>query len=226
MKKIWILSQHRTGSGYFCEILGSILNKNFSEFLAPWRFDFEYIKTNQIEKLVDKSLKNYVLPDYSKIHYDTMKEMFGNFYNFKKQLGNARFIRTARKNLIEHSVSLYCAIYLNKWRIESEVDKNKNWDFCDIEIENKNLLSCYFYLKKNQNCWEIGEDYLTVYYEDLIRDTPNKVEEVLVFLGVKKTKLEISKSIDLANKNIIRQTHNNKKNIKERLEKLIKLKHI
>lgn len=247
-KKIWVLSHHRTGSGFFCEILGNIIGVNLKEFLAPWKFDFEYIKNkkslnflptwkfdqknqtlhapeqwlNFKSKWID--MPNIKMPNSAKIHYDTLKIIFGDFSSFKEKIGtSACFIKTSRKDILNHAVSLYTAIYLNKWRIESFSDKQGNWDNKKIQINDRNLMACYNYILNTNSCWDcVDVPFINVYYEDLISNPIKEIKKVLNFLEINFPEEQISNSILSSNEKMIKQTHQDKEKILIRLKKLVK----
>lgn len=222
--KIWVLSHHRTGSGFFCEILGNILCLDLREFLAPWKFDFDYIRTGRKffwSEPID--MRNIKLPNSSKIHYDTLKMMFGNFNSFKEKIGDAYFIKTSRRDVVSHAVSLYMAICLNKWRIESLSDKEVNWDNKQIQINDRNLIRCYNYILNINKCWDcVDVPFINVYYEDLIKNPVEEIKKVLNFLEIDFSDEQIKNCILASNKKIIKQTHPDKEKISIRLKKLIK----
>lgn len=221
--KIWVLSNPRTGSGYLCEILANLLQMNLSEFLAPWKFDFEYIHNSLKNKnfINETQPTNCIkVPASSKIHYDTFKVIFKDLQFFKEKIGQVNFIKIKRKNIIEHATSLYLAITIKKWRLKSLSDKNY-WDKEIIKIDNKKLLDCFNYVLQVRNKWSKIDSPL-VYYEDLIEDPIKEIKKVLNFLNLDKSEYEIKEAIKISNEKIIKQTHPSKNEIVIKLKKLIK----
>ena len=223
MQKIWILSHARTGSGYLCEILNC--SHKFSEiftewFIVPWTENEVY--TYYPNKILEKLPANYKnnLPNYCKIHWSTINKMFRDIEELNILLSNVKFISLQREDLISQTTSQYIAIKTNKSRLKNETEKQE-WLSKNFDINNHELLENYFQIA-NQNKMR-ATTQLDVKYEELLENPIKIVNEIFEYLDIQITNDEIEKSIKLANKKIIRQSHPRQEEIKNKLKSLLKI---
>jgi LPS sulfotransferase NodH len=238
-KKIWIISQQRTGSGYLCELLNNleVFEEKFSEwyyvpkekFTKEGKFFFTDIIScfPRYSKLNFDYKKN--LPNFCKIHLETMQCMFGNINLLSNCLGeNCTFIYIYRKNIIDQIISRYIAIKTGKWRIkniqEYEIFINKK-----IEIDEETLVRCIHYVvgANKLNEYYIENCNLSLSYEDLVRNEFQCIKKILLFTKNDFDDEKIIKSIENSKKTIIKQLHPQRKllmNFIVKYKSLLKIK--
>lgn len=222
MNKIWILSQQRTGSGYLCELLNNLnlFEGKFSEWFYVPKQKFINEKNFSLKDIVScypsysKNLNsNYKknLPDFCKIHLETMKCMFGNFENLKNFLGkDSKFIYLYRENILDQIASRYIAISTNKWRLANKKEKDI---FLEKELEaiNENTLkNCISYaikMKKYNDFYIKKNIFLNIKYESLIEDEVSCVSNILSYLEIKSNNKIIKESVSASKKTILKQEH-------------------
>lgn len=199
MKALWICCNARTGSNFLCELL------NNTELFPVYK---EGKAFGEWIKLIDKK-------EFYRLPLETVKMIHEHFV---KKLGNVnaklmreilpgiKFILLKRRNVLEHAASLYFARFTNAYYLSHE--NQKDWYY-------KQKVSFYPTLCKSmidevieyQNNWDnffIGDEKLTVYYEDLIENPAEILSKVLSYYGIDPKKEIIEKS--LKNRNLVKMT--------------------
>ena len=212
IKPTWILCTYRTGSTYLASSLNStgLFEPNFKE----------HFKDHQIEAgYYDKKI-----PKFAKVHrnlfLNLFKDKYKGIHKVNKFYPNIQFIHLRRKNIIDQTLSHYFAAICKKF-VVYEKDDLKKFQNTHVEYDKKKLYNLYKVIKKNYNSWYKfldGQNYIDVYYEDLLQKPTEKFIEILNFIGVKKPE---KISIEPYN---LKQSHPQKEEIKNKFTKFLKRK--
>ena len=221
----WILSHPRSGSSFLCELLNNTM-------LFP-HFDHEKIRTDDYflrkgkgrafdEWLRLFSSKNELfhnLPHFVKVIYDQLFSLCDNLCieEITQILPNINFIYLERKNKIDQAVSLYIAKKLDAYHVFTNNFLQKCRD-TNLDINKEEIKKCYDEVVNFQDWAKFikNQRYHHVYYETLIENPKNVLEDILCFLNLPKINLE--ESVQKANNCILKLNHNKTQEIKDCLK--------
>lgn len=222
MKSLWILCQPRSGSTYLCDILNNlnifpIFNDSRLKSLGPIKKNSAFNEWLRI--YLNKKDFEQNPPLNLKCLYEQYWSLFGSNENsnyIKKIIPNVKFIWLKRKNLIEHTASLYYAIKTKKYHITNSQNL-KEYSNIELEFDKDFALKVFNTIKAEQNIWDyfLQNNYCQImYYEDLINNPAREIENLLNNLEIEKKEIKIKTSF-------LKMNNNSKKEFCKKLENLI-----
>lgn len=198
----WILTTPRSGSQYLSSILNNICEKKaFYEKLHPT----QKITYKKFEENKDKFSTLIVHP--LQYLFTFGERQFNTIPDPKTKL-----IYLYREDIIEKTISLYCAKKTNVWVITNN-HLQPHQIQCDpkrcrinpIKIDEKQLISCYLDVKKQHNFWDAkikDMEVLKISYNELIQNTKNEINKILNYLNMNSSNLTIYTDVEKMENNI------------------------
>lgn len=224
---IWVLSERRTGSTFLCEILNGtgLFDNKFKEW---------YVKFDHLDYVSDfyscrgcKYEKTQNIPKNGKIHWDTMRMIFGTFEHFVNSLSKPHFIRIIRKNKLKMAASHLIAMKTKSYEIRSDDDYEK-WKNTKFVASSSEMIEVYNNTKISEQRWEdeIKKNMapcVTITYERLVSEPVDELMGVMNFLGIKTSKEKLNASLDHARTILLKQDHPDKIKVINALSRKIHL---
>ena len=143
-----------------------------------WKRDW---KPFQAEKNANKQWLLQRLPPYAKVfyqHWSSLHFSDRDSYKVAECLPGIRYVLLRRRDQIGTAVSFYIAINTKKWFLSNDA----------IDVNRETLLNVYDQTLTWWNAWDdylYGNDYLEVYYEDLVSDTA-EINRILNYLEIQR----------------------------------------
>jgi LPS sulfotransferase NodH len=210
LNPIWILCNARSGSSILCEYLNNLNIFEVFEHEEIEKRNAHLLKTkgafNEFLRLYN-TLNELILnpPRYLKCLDEQYIQLIQKNLNYdavfiRKILPGIKFIKLKRKDNISQAISLYCARLTNKWHIYTE-EELKNYHQIEISFNPKLALECLYEIENYHNwSWFIKDDFLEVFYEDLLIEPQNIIRKILDFSQVDADNQVIYHSIETTKK--------------------------
>ena len=191
----WILAHWRSGSYYLASLLNTTdrFEPHFDEWLCggydldeePWKRPWP--KWRRFGESITKEQVLQTLPPYLKIHPVNYWSLFTteDKEQIEAALPGLRYIWLRRRDLMATTASFYLSRHTDHWVAYEDDEVNKHAAI-QVPLIRKELAYDYSEVIRWQTRWEDylqGSPRLEIYYEDII-DNPEKINEVLNFLGV------------------------------------------
>lgn len=173
---VWILTNQRSGSTFLAKLLNSteVFPSNFTE----------HFHEHQIRSGTYKNS----LPQNAKILKTHFKNVHGkiNKRDIKNIYPNIKFILLRRRDLIAHTISQYFHKSLNISFIKkNQPRKFKKYEKAEIPFNKEVLLNIYKETLNFWNNWNYflkGENYISIVYENFVKDPYVAVKRIFNFL--------------------------------------------
>lgn len=182
---VWILSEARTGSTFLSNTLNEtkIFNPIFKE----------YFHDDKINKFfIDKGLLSHFnskWPKFAKVHGTHFANIRKSFpiLKIKKLIPDLKFIHLRRKNLVKQAISTYFCRKTKYFIIKNKKDLRK-YKKINVNYNEEDILNIYNSIIFRFNFWEpilTKQNYINVYYEELINNPKKTFLKIFKFIGVK-----------------------------------------
>ena len=218
-----MLSNYRSGSIFLCKFLeyvGKYEDDEFYERFNPNRpvtlkkyynrfpiYNYPTWKNGNVRKKRDIFFKHVInkgkLPAHLKIMRDQFFETCGLMDSDKdvieRELPNLRYIFIRRSDVLRITISHYFAIKTGRW-VLPEKDRN-DYFLHKIRFNEKEIVNLYHSVYKYvvENNWDkylTNSDHLLIDFDILIRNPLATFKQVLAYLGIDVTLMDINDYID------------------------------